>query len=79
MPLKDSSEEGYQRQYAIVALANEMAAGALIVSQSGKPDAAQSMSMIAAVDKIYGKLINTMQPCVQMVRGGYLCIESLLE
>ena len=59
---------GYQRQYAVVALANEMAAGTLVVSQTGKPDAQQSKKMIAAVDKVTGQLLITMQSCVQMVR-----------
>ncbi|CAM9282448.1 unnamed protein product [Ascophyllum nodosum] len=64
--LEDDSEVGYQRQYAVVALANEMAAGTLVVSQTGKPDAQQSKKMIAAVDKVTGQLLITMQSCVQM-------------
>lgn len=68
---QDDSQEGYERQYVVVSLANEMAAGALAVSRSGKPDAEQTSKMILAVDCVNKKLKDVMQPCVQMVRLTY--------
>lgn len=67
-PRQDESPDGYQRQYVIVALASEMAAGAVVASQTRKPDAEESKEMVHLLDGINKELTNVMQDSVQMVR-----------
>ncbi|CAM9404711.1 unnamed protein product, partial [Hapterophycus canaliculatus] len=64
--LEIEDQEGYARQYVVIALANEMAAGSLAASQTGKPDPEESKRMVHLLDSINKELVNTFQPSVQM-------------
>ena len=67
-PRQDESEEGYQRQYVVVALAGEMAAGSIVASHTRKPDAEESKEMVSLLDRINKQLQNVMQETVTLVR-----------
>lgn len=67
-PRQDESEDGYQRQYAIVALASEMAAGSVVASHTRKPDAEESKEMVRLLEAINKELKNVMQETVTLVR-----------
>eukprot|EP00903_Cladosiphon_okamuranus_P012982 g12115.t2 len=64
--LEDESEDGFQRQYVVVALASEMAAGSVVASQTRKPDAEESKEMVRLLNGINKELTNIMQGTVQM-------------
>lgn len=64
---QNERESGYRRQYVVVALANQMAAGSVVVSKICKPDAEESKEMVHLSEAINKKLTNVMQGTVQMV------------
>lgn len=67
-PVQNEGQDAYTRQYVVIALANEMAAGSLAASPTGKPDPEESKRMVRLLDNINKELVNTFQPSVQMVR-----------
>ncbi|CAM9610916.1 unnamed protein product [Pylaiella littoralis] len=64
--LEDESSYGYDRQFVVLSLATEMAAGSMAVSKTGKPDGEESRRMILLLDGINKELRNVMQSSVQM-------------
>lgn len=52
----------------VLALANEMASGALAVSHNGRPDPEQSKQIVVLLSEINRKLRDVMQGSVQLVR-----------
>ncbi|CAM9542987.1 unnamed protein product [Ectocarpus sp. 4 AP-2014] len=64
--LESETQEGYKRQYVVVALANEMAAGSMAVSRTAKPDGEECRKMVRLLDNINRELTSVMQNSVQM-------------
>lgn len=66
---QDDSFEGYERQFGVVALVNEMVAGALAVSENGQPESSEEcQQLLHMVDRMNRQLRDVMQRPVQMVR-----------
>ncbi|CAM9439834.1 unnamed protein product [Ectocarpus sp. 6 AP-2014] len=64
--LESETQEGYKRQYVVVALANEMAAGSMAVSRTAKPDGDECRKMVRLLEAINRELTSVMQNSVQM-------------
>ncbi|CAM9175288.1 unnamed protein product [Ectocarpus sp. 12 AP-2014] len=64
--LESETQEGYKRQYVVVALANEMAAGSMAVSRTAKPDGNECRKMVRLLEGINRELTSVMQNSVQM-------------
>lgn len=71
-PPQDDSTEGYARQYAVVSLANEMAGGALAVSENKRPDYRECTKLLGMVDLLNKQMQDVMQGYIQMVGYGLL-------
>eukprot|EP00752_Nemacystus_decipiens_P002132 g2033.t1 len=67
--LEDESEEGYQRQYVVVALASQMAAASIVASQTRTPGAEESKEMVRLLDGINKELNNVMQETVTLTKS----------
>lgn len=66
---QSETQEGYKRQYVVVALANEMAAGSMAVSRTLKPNGEECRKMVGLLEEINRELTSVMQNSVQMVSG----------
>ncbi|CAN0253376.1 unnamed protein product [Ectocarpus fasciculatus] len=64
--LESETQEGYKRQYVVVALANEMAAGSMAVSRAAKPNGEECRKMVRLLEDINRELTSVMQNSVQM-------------